>query len=191
METSRQGRCRHSNLDQVESEGLMSRTHHLVSSAVVAVITLLSGSFLRAQEPSAAPVPTRIASAKKAFISNAGEQRNPSGDLYFSGSPARAYNQFYAAMKDWGRYELVPDPADADLVLEIRLADIQGSYNELELVLLDPRTHVTLWTFSEHADAAGRQKTRDASFDQAVSRISDDLKKLVAAPPPAPGVGQK
>jgi hypothetical protein len=160
---------------------------------MVAVIILLSGSFLRAQEAApAAPVPPRIASAKKAFISNAGEQRNPSGDLYFSGGPDRAYNQFYAAMKDWGRYELVLDPADADLVFEIRLANVaQGVDTELKLVLLDPRTHVTLWTFSEHADAAGRQKTRDASFDQAISRISDDLKKLVAASAVAPGVGQK
>lgn len=173
----------------------MSRTNHLVSSAIFIVITLLSGSFLGAQEvpaAPAAPVPPRIASAKKVFISNAGEQRNPSGDLYFSGGPDRAYNQFYAAMKDWGRYELVLDPADADLVFEIRLADIpQGFNNELRLVLFDPRTHVTLWTFSEHAEPGGRQKTRDAAFDQAVSRISDDLKKLVTGPAAAPGVVQK
>src|SRR5271166_2392833 len=38
---------------------------------------------------------------------------------------------------------------------------------------------------------AGGQKTRDAAFNQAVSRISDDLKKLVAAPSTAPGVVQK
>lgn len=173
----------------------MSRTNHLVTAATFAFITVLSGSFLIAQEPSAAlvaPVPPRIASAKKVFISNAGEERNPSGDFYFSGGPDRAYNQFYAAMKGWGRYELVLDPADADLVLEIRLGDIpQGFDNELRLVLFDPRTHVTLWTFSEHAEPAGRQKTRDAAFDQAVSRISDDLKKLVAAPSTAPGVVQK
>jgi hypothetical protein len=171
----------------------MSRKNHLVSSAMVAVIILLSGSFLRAQEAApAAPVPPRIASAKKVFISNTGEQRNPSGDLYFSGGPDRAYNQFYAAMKDWGRYELVLDPADADLVFEIRLANVaQGVDTELKLVLLDPRNHVTLWTFSEHAEPAGRQKTRDAAFDQAVSRISDDLKKLVAGPSAAPSVGKK
>jgi hypothetical protein len=178
-------------LDRLKSEHLMSRAKHLASSAAFAVITLLSWSFLQSQEPPVtpvAPVPPRIAGAKRAFISNAGEQRTPSGDFYFSGGPDRAYNQFCAAMKDWGRYELVPDPGDADLVLEIRLADIpQGFNNELRLVLLDPRTHVTLWTFSEHADPGGRQKTRDAAFDQAISRISDDLKKLVAAP----GVGQK
>jgi hypothetical protein len=173
----------------------MSRTNHLVS-AMIAAIALLSGSFLRAQESpaaSAAPVPPRIASAKKVFISNAGEQRNPAGDLSFGGGPDRAYNQFYAAMKDWGRYELVSDPADADLVLEIRLADIpQGPYKEVQLVLLDPRTHVTLWTFSEHAEYAGRQKTREASLDRALSLVSDDLKKLVAGPTAAtPGVVQK
>jgi hypothetical protein len=175
----------------------MSRTNHLVTAAMFAVITLLSGSFLNAQEPSAAlvaPVPPRIASAKKVFISNAGEQRNPSGDLSFNGGPDRVYNQFYAAMKDWGRYELVPDPADADMVLEICLADRpQGPYNDVRLVLVDPRTHITLWTFSEHAEYAGRQKTREASLERALSLISDDLKKLVAAPAanPALGVVQK
>ena len=173
----------------------MSRTTHLVGLGMVLAIALLSGSFLRAQGSSvapAAPVPARIIRAKKVFISNAGEQRNPDGDLYFSGGPDRAYNQFYAAMKDWGRYELVSDPADADLVLEIHTADIRmGSYNELRLLLLDPRTHVTLWTFSQHAESAGRQKTRDASFDRAVSLISDDLKRLVGGPATATDVGKK
>ena len=32
------------------------------------------------------------------------------------------YNEFYAAMKSWGRYELVSSPADADMVFEIRFA---------------------------------------------------------------------
>jgi hypothetical protein len=173
----------------------MSRTNHLVSAAMVAIIAILSGSFLCAQEAPlarAAPVPTRIASAKKVFISNTGEQRNPSGDLFFSGGPDRVYDQFYAAVKDWGRYELVPDPGDADLVLEISLVNVpQGAYNELRLVLLDPRTHVTLWTFSEHAEYAGRQKTREASLDRALSLISDDLKKLAGPTAATPGVGQK
>jgi hypothetical protein len=162
---------------------------------MVVIIAILSGSFLCAQEAPAAPaapVPTRIASAKKAFISNAGEQRNPSGDLFFSGGPDRVYDQFYAAVKDWGRYELVPDPGDADLVLEISLVNVpQGAYNELRLVLLDPRTHVTLWTFSEHAEYAGRQKTREASLDRALSLISYDLKKLAGPTAATPGVGQK
>ncbi len=162
----------------------MARINLRLSSALV--IVFLSASFLRAQAPSAAPpapVPAQIISARKLFISNGGEQRNPSGDLYFSGGPDRAYNQFYAAVKDWDRYEIVSAPADADLVLQIHVADARGGgLSELDLVVLDPKTNVTLWTLSEHASAAGRQKTRDASLDRAISLLSDDLKRLAAGP---------
>ena len=38
-----------------------------------------------------------------------------------SNVPATApYNRFSAAMKSWGRYELVASPAEAGLVFEIR-----------------------------------------------------------------------
>jgi hypothetical protein len=95
-------------------------------------------------------------------------------------------------MKDWGRYELVSTPADADLVLQIHAADLTGSYDELRLTLLDPRSNVTLWTFSEHAAKAGSQKARDGSFDRAMSLISEDLKKLVAgSATAAESVGKK
>ena len=171
----------------------MPRVSRQVITAVVSVVTLLSASLLSAQERSAAPpapLPAQIVNAKKAFISNAGEQRNLDGDLRFTGGPDRGYNQFYAAMKDWGRYELVSAPADADLVLQIYVADLAGSYDELRLTLLDPKSNVTLWTFSEHAEKGGSQKARDVSFDRAMSLISDDLKKL-AAGPAAQSVGKK
>lgn len=161
----------------------MPRVNRQVIPAIVSIVTLLAASLLSAQDRSAvpaAPVPAQIVNAKKAFISNAGEQRNLDGDLPFTGGPDRAYNQFYTAMKDWGRYELVSTPADADLVLQIHVADLAGSYDELRLALLDPRSNVTLWTLSEHAAKAGTQKARDTSFDRAMSLISDDLKKLVA-----------
>jgi hypothetical protein len=151
------------------------------------VIMFLFALSSRAQEPSAAsaaPIPGQIVSAKKLFIANGGEQRNPNGDLYFSGGPDRAYNQFYAVVKNWGRYEIVSAPADADLVFQIRLADVRrdGLDDELDLVILDPKTNVILWSLSEPASAAGRQKTRDAAFDRALSLLSNDLKKLVAGP---------
>jgi hypothetical protein len=55
----------------------------------------------------AAPRPAQIVAAKKVFISNAGVGTD------------MTYDQFYAAIKGWGRYELVASPADADLVFEI------------------------------------------------------------------------
>jgi len=163
----------------------MSRVDRQVNLAMVSIVTLLSASLLNAQDRSAfpaAPLPAQIVGAKRAFISNAGEQRNLEGDLRFTGGPDRAYNQFYAAIRVWGRYELVSAPAGADLVLQIHVADLPGSYDELQLTLLDPKSNITLWTFSQHAAKAGSQKERDASFDRAMSLISDDLKKLVAGP---------
>ncbi len=69
---------------------------------------------LRAQdrkEVLPAPLPAQIFTAKKVFVSNGG------GDTldYYSGGPDRAYNELYAALKGWRRYELVATPADAEL----------------------------------------------------------------------------
>ncbi len=78
----------------------------------------------------AAPAPPQISTAKTVFIANAGGEDNPS-DSQFSGGPDRAYNQFYAAIKSWGRYELVLTPANADLLLELRFTQPQvGDYHE-------------------------------------------------------------
>src|SRR5215471_5988668 len=53
--------------------------------------------------PPPAPLPAQIVSGKRVFISYAG------GELkdWFNGGPNRVYDQFYAEMKQWGRYELV------------------------------------------------------------------------------------
>ena len=154
----------------------------------VALAVLMAPVFGQQQGIDAAPVPAQILAAKKVFISNAGEERNPDGDLDFSGGADRAYNQFYGAIRNWGQYEVVATPADADLVLEIRLAAVNGSrvtagptfYYQLRLVILDPKTHTTLWTCVEHAVGAGRQKTRDAAFDRAMTLLMGDLKTLAA-----------
>lgn len=75
-----------------------------------------------------APVPPAIFAEKMIFISNAGADSG----LFphpFSGSQDRLYNQFYAAMQQWGRYALVSDPDEADLVFEVRLAGPSGPQN--------------------------------------------------------------
>jgi hypothetical protein len=155
----------------------------------IAAMTVVVPVFGQKQPMDGAPIPAQIITAKKVFVSNAGEERNPSGDLSFSGGPDRSYNQFYAAMKSWGQYDLTATPADADLVLEIRLTAVisSGFYYQLRLVILDPKTRTILWTFVEHAVGAGRQKTRDDSLDRAMTILVGDLKKLVA--PTAVGAG--
>jgi hypothetical protein len=156
--------------------------------------TLVVGPGLKAQhadDAAPAPLPSQITTAKKVFIANAGGEFDPH---LWSGGSTRTYNQFYAAIKSWGRYELVAAPADADLVLEISFADpIKGvtvsstaggsSSNDpqFRLVLLDPKSHVSLWTLTTHVQQKiGLQKSRDRAFDESLTSLVDDLKKLTS-----------
>jgi len=53
-----------------------------------------------------APLPTSVANAKKVFLSNGG-----GSDL--------AYDAFYNSMKNWGHYQIVGSPDEADLIIEM------------------------------------------------------------------------
>ena len=155
------------------------------------VIGLLSQALFGAQQPKdgalPAPVPASIAAAKKVFIANA-----PGDSLSASlGGPARPYNEFYAAMKSWGRYELVSTPADADLILEISFASPFFGINAkspllLKLVIVDPKVHTPLWWFTESFELKGgfshRKETLSGNFDHSIADLVDDVRKLVGAP---------
>ena len=145
-----------------------------------------------------APLPTQIFTARKVFVSNAGG--DTVGD--YSGGPDRAYDQLYAALKGWGRYELVSAPADAELVFEVRFAapiigeNVSGGNGtgvssrtmkdpQFRLAILDLKTHVLLWTFTEHVQNALLQGNRDKSFDQAMAALVNDMKNVAGQPAPA------
>ena len=53
-----------------------------------------------------APLPAVIVNANKIFLSNGGGSN-------------LAYDAFYASMKDWGKYEIVGSPDEADLIVEL------------------------------------------------------------------------
>ncbi len=135
-----------------------------------------------------APVPPQILNAKKVFIANAGGDEMTPGDPIFSGGPDRAYNQFYAAIKSWGRFNIVGSPADADLLLDIR-QEVQtvtlggksgGSATPLfGLDIRDPKTNALLWAFHIHSEFGLGQGNSDRNFDQAVDRLVNDLRILV------------
>lgn len=90
-------------------------------------------------------------------------------------------------MKGWGKYELVPTPADADLVLEIRFIADGGSpaQPQFRFAILDSKTHVVLWAFTERVEGANREATARKNYDQAMANLVDDVKKLTT-PPAAP-----
>jgi hypothetical protein len=161
----------------------------------MSIAVLLLGSPVWAQDAppvGVAPVPPALRMAKTVFISNAGADSG----LFphpFTGDPDRAYNELYAAVQSWGRYQLVSSPSDADLVFELQLTAPNGPSNPnkqsgasdplpmLRLVILDRSTHYILWALTESIAPAQLQKTHDRNFDDAMAALATDLKRLVAA----------
>ena len=165
-----------------------------VAVALLALTTLSSAQ--QSKMPPPAPVPPQIAAAEKVFISNAGGEsfENVIDQTVFNGGPDRPYNQCYALLKEWGRFQLLSSPADADLVLEVSwvLTDTGlrlPVLGQLRLVVIDPKTHVTLWNFTEYVRGAMLLGNRDKNFDQAMTTIVNRTKILAnpsAVPASAP-----
>jgi hypothetical protein len=140
--------------------------------------------------PVPAPVPLQIASAQRVFISNSGAECGPFGQAPFSGGPDRAYNDFYAGMKAWGRYTIVNTPVESDLVMEIhfqcpvyaeqKVEKIVEIDPQFRLILLDPRTHIQLWAIIEHFNNAFLQENRDKDFGGAMGSLLARLKDVAA-----------
>jgi hypothetical protein len=177
----------------------MTRQFRAAALGVSLAISLLPVSVRAAEQAKPAPpapVPAQIVAAKKVFVANSGGDQ-PAGfdDGQYSGGSDRTYNQFYAAMKTWGRYELVGAPADADLLFEIEFTvpPIAGAASrgdtiggrpydpQFRLVIRDPKTNALLWAFTEHAAWAILQGNRDRNFDQALARIVSDVQGLSAS----------
>jgi hypothetical protein len=160
-----------------------------MKTMLLSLFLAVSASCAAAQDPLPAPIPLQITAGKKAFISNAsGESNLPSGVA------DRTYNQFYTSMKNWGRYELVPLPTDADLVFEIRYevlfgrVDVEGGrggsgqYPQIRLSVLDHKTHIILWAFSEPVVQVAKKSTGMQNFQAAMDKLMGDIKPLAGAP---------
>ncbi|MGA2377488.1 MAG: hypothetical protein ABSF72_18395 [Candidatus Sulfotelmatobacter sp.] len=167
-----------------------------ISIAVLAFVQVVTGQQSKGEPP--APVPAQIAAAQKVFISNAGGATLETvlDETIFHGGPDRPYNQFYAAMKSWNRYELVSSPSDSDLVLEISWGLTDSGLRlpvlgQLRLVVIDPKTHITLWNITEYVQGALLLGNRDKNFDQAMNTVVARLKGLTAPPAPTADAVQK
>ena len=175
----------------------MKRIDFALRLAVCAV--LLAAVAAVSQEPAsapAAPVPEAIRAAKKIFVSNAGADSGlfPSP---FSGDSNRGYLQLCAGLKQTRQYELVSDPAEADLVLELQLTAPNGPTNGskvngasdpvpmFRLVVYDRKTHYVLWTFTQSIQIALLQKTHDRNFDDALTVIVKEFEELSGKAPTA------
>ncbi len=170
---------------------------HALCAAVVLVALALGANAQQPKVAAPAPVPPQILAAHKIFVSNGGGESFETviGQTVFNGGTDRPYNQFYAAMKDWGRYELVSSPADADLVLEVSWALSDTGLKlpvlgQLRLIVIDPKTHIVLWTFIQYVRGAILLGNRDKNFDQAMTTVVNHL-KLLASPAAAATGGSR
>ena len=136
-----------------------------------------------------APVPSPLLYGKKAFISY------ELGDVTafpraYSGGPERAYGELYSAMKSWGRYDLVSDPKDADVIFAVRFVE-NGTYvPQIRIGISDARTRVPLWGFVEQVDFKFRKKNRDLAFTDSVKLLVTDIQTLLGQKGTAPIVNQ-
>jgi hypothetical protein len=156
------------------------------------IIAALQISFSMAQSKSApvpsAPVPRQILGARNVFITNAGGDEMATNEPRFSGTPDRAYSEFYAAVKSWGRFKIVPVPGEADLLLEIRQSVSEGGTGGFPLgplfylTIRDAKTNTLLWGFCVHSAFGLGQGESDRNFEQAIYRLTADLRSLVTPP---------
>ncbi len=143
----------------------------------VTAATGLAG-FAWAQQPP--PVPVQIQSARTVFLANGGNTCS-----WFIGAN-RGYRQLYAALRAWGRYQLVATPAQANLILAVSFAcpesdpEDQIAYARLRLRIFQPQPQVLLWTVTEPVRSALLQRNRDRNFDAAVRAMVADLQRLGA-----------
>ncbi len=167
--------------------------------SVLCAVGLLSLPVFGKQQPKesspSAPIPTPIATAQKIFVANA-----PGDSLPASlGGSARPYQEFYAALKSWGHYQLVSSPADADLILEISFSNPIVGVNVmstsgggstsallLKLVIVEPKSNIPLWWFTEpfglRSGFSHRKETLDSNFRASIAALVDDVRKLVEQP---------
>ncbi len=142
---------------------------------------------------SQAPVPSPLLKAKRAFISyEIGDVTAFPSD--YSGGPERAYGEFYSQMKAWGRYELVSDPKDADIIFAVRFVDPPNIVRpQIRVGIMDSTARVSLWGFVEEVNFAFFKKHRDAAFTASVKQLLEDVQALVSQVPaprqqsPTPG----
>ena len=110
------------------------------------------------------PPPAQIASARTIFLSSAGADPN------FPIDSARAYNDIYAQLRAWGRYQLVTSAADADLILDLHgVSPITGIYGDgttsqsytspaFQLNIIDPKADRAIWTITSPVTLYGHGK---------------------------------
>jgi hypothetical protein len=136
-----------------------------------------------------APLPAAIANAKKIFLTN-------------GGGSTLAYDAFYSDMKQWGRFDIVGSPDEADLIVELayhveddgtHIWSATNSYTgkthvysaqdldpQLTLKIYDAKSKNALWSAIDHRRLARREKNREKETINSADRLVEQLKNRIS-----------
>ena len=156
-----------------------------VAAAMCLFSSLTAMSARTRKDIATAPLPAVVVNAKRIFLANGGGSN-------------LAYDAFYAAIKDWGKYEIVGSPDEAELIVELAYRTEQGgtrfwstnnTYDgttqvhsrqivdpQLVLTIYDAKTKNSLWSEVDHRRLARREKNREEETIDSAERLVNDLK---------------
>jgi hypothetical protein len=175
------------------------------ASLLLALLILLNLACAReTPPPSLQPPPpdvvSRVTAAKTIFLSNAGA--NDSFGYEITGGANVSYNELYAALQQWGYFQLVDSPAHADLIFQIHgtefIPNLENAFSghviarqhapNLELTILDPHPDpATLTPLDTITVPAGRGEDipkGTIAFAQSIEVLTYQIGTLVAVPRP-------
>ncbi len=167
---------------------MQSARTRLVLSAIAALCFAAATCAQMPAYTKAGPMPTALATAKTVFVSNAGSDSGLFSPGGYAGDPDRAYTEFYAALKATGDFPLVADPAQADLVLELRLTepvkiDFDLPEPMFRLVVYDAKSHYVLWTITRSIGLGARPSTKEKNFDTALAGVLNQFLQITGKSP--------
>ncbi len=169
--------------------------HKRLAAVLVAMSIIAVGQ--ETKKPVAITASARLAAAKTAFVKNGGGSDIP-------------YDAVLSGMEGWGRFMLVDSPQKADIIVEVTSPSEEGggvsvssststgsgrreekttttrqlSGNTVKLVVYDARNKGPLWSASEQAKSAFRQKAREDNLLQAGQRLVSKFRDRLEPPPP-------
>ncbi|MDE1160989.1 MAG: hypothetical protein PW792_03465 [Acidobacteriaceae bacterium] len=168
------------------------RLHSAVAAALITAFFV--GTTASAQQPAApaqylpeASAQQLLMDAQTVALVDMGEQ--PGWPQY----RANAVPLLEASLKNWGRYRVVRDPAQADVILQLTETtqpftiygddgsrEYIGHHPYLKLTIVNPHSMEPLWTITVPA-LAGLDHKRDL-FDMSVENVTSQLKLLNGMP---------
>jgi hypothetical protein len=134
------------------------------------------------------PIPPQIATARKVFLTNAGADHN------FPVDENTAYNDVLIALQNWGHYQFVSSPQDAELIFSLKDAapitgvagDANSTYSVSSpafiLTIVDAHTNTPLWTVTSPVVSYGSGKKEARWFTLSVNNLVTRVKVLAGQP---------